>query len=169
MKIKDISGQRFGLLVAIRPISKHSGGRKRVFWECRCDCGNVVFVNTDSIRRGLSKSCGCEQKRLASINHTIHGHTKRRKLSRTFQSWRKMVERCRGPNRYYSEKGVSVCERWLEFKNFLEDMGERPEERTIDRIDPYGNYEPGNCRWADWETQSKNRRRAKDNGTSKSI
>lgn len=82
---------------------------------------------------------------------------------RAYGSWRAMIDRCEQPTnaswRYYGERGVTVCERWREsFDAFFEDMGERPAGMTLDRIDPFGDYEPGNCRWCDLKTQRLNRR-----------
>jgi hypothetical protein len=74
-----------------------------------------------------------------------------------------MLSRCSQPSnkayRYYGGRGVKVCDRWRHFANFLADMGERPTGLTIDRIDPHGDYEPGNCRWTTQAEQNRNQRR----------
>lgn len=84
-----------------------------------------------------------------------------------YNSWNLMRDRCNNPNnkRYdkYGGRGISVCERWDDFLMFLEDMGNKPEGTSLDRIDVNGNYEPSNCRWADDLTQARNQNIRKDN------
>lgn len=147
MKAIDLSGSVYGKLKA-----EILFGRKGryLYWRCRCDCGNSTIVRTDHLTRGKITSCGC--------NVTKHGCHK----SPEYRSWDSMKSRCyrqsyTGWHRY-GGRGIKVCDRWLEsFINFLEDMGKKPDPTyTIDRIDPDGNYEPSNCRWASKKEQRAN-------------
>ncbi len=149
--IRDISGQRFGRLTAVRRIGKRSGLSA---WLAKCDCGNETTVLLNNICRGLVRSCGCLQQE----SRTTHGHTD----DRTYSTWRNMLTRCgnaRSENcARYGGRGIRVCDRWHKFDAFLMDMGERPPGKTIDRIDPDKGHEPGNCRWATPKEQARNRR-----------
>src|SRR5205809_75831 len=98
------------------------------------------------------------------MNSSRHGHAQKAKApcSATYRSWSHMLSRCRDRNsdryRWYGARGIKVCERWLSFSKFLADMGERPEGRTLDRIDTNGDYELSNCRWATQIEQTRNSR-----------
>ena len=169
----DLTGQRFGRLVTLRPVA---GSRRRTRrWVCVCDCGNETEAATDKLRSGEVRSCGClrseNSTRLANAlgdrrGKTKHGYAKGTQ-SPTYRSWTAMLARCRNPARnrwdHYGGRGITVCARWDvqqggSFENFLADMGERPPDRTLDRINVDGNYEPGNCRWATTSEQQRNRR-----------
>lgn len=136
------------------------GGKRFYRWLCRCDCGTVRLVYEQNLKRGLSKSCGCINK--DNPPHRTHGHTRDRKQSPEYSSWRGMLERCEDPNSIgyhrYGGRGITVCERWHKFENFLADMGLRGQGLTLDRENTDRNYEPGNCKWSDWPTQCKGRR-----------
>lgn len=93
-----------------------------------------------------------------------HGHSlgNYKTRSKTYRSWERMRERCNRPKHksyaYYGGRGIKICERWNDFNNFLSDMGERPEGKTIDRINVNGNYEPSNCKWSTSREQRVNQR-----------
>ena len=122
---------------------------------CQCDCKVIKPVDCGNILKGNSLSCGC-------LRRLKHGHKRANFVSPTYRSWQCMISRCENPVnaswKHYGAKGVAVCDRWKSFENFLADMGSRPPHTTIDRLNPYGNYEPSNCRWATAKEQAVNRR-----------
>jgi len=167
----DLTGDVYGRLTVIGHVGKSKYGIS--MWNCRCECGNEYVGNSNSMRTGKTLSCGCLQsQRAAEANakRATHGLARRKKgerpkFSPTYQSWKCMVERCVNPNapnaHLYGGRGITVCDRWQGrdgFTNFLADLGERPEGKTIDRINTDGNYEPGNVKWSTPKEQAANRR-----------
>lgn len=155
LRVENLSNQRFGMLVVQ---DSHETINGKTYWLCLCDCGNLKMCRADALKGKISVSCGCYNKTKA----IKHGHHR----SPTYKSWSSMKERCLKPSHVsysrYGGRGVTVCDRWIDsFENFLKDMGERPPGLTLDRIDPNGNYEPSNCRWATYYEQSVNRRNSR--------
>ncbi len=163
----DIKDQRFGRLVAQSFEGFSHNGYPR--WLCLCDCGKTLVTRAHYLRGGKTRSCGClksDNMRRVGKEHpgnVHHGHA--RELtgsSRTYGSWKAMISRCTNPRNVgyynYGGRGIKVCERWQSFPNFLADMGERPNDRTLDRFDNNKDYAPGNCRWATRLQQTQNRR-----------
>lgn len=162
---KDITGQRFGSLVAVRFTHKIlSSGRKMSAWVLRCDCGTEVTAMTTNLMAGKHRSCGCEQIERSLKSRGVTGVSKRPE----YRIYRQMIDRCylsTAPNfKWYGGRGISVCDRWrfgtkdqTGFECFFADMGERPDGLTLDREDFDGGYCPENCRWVDWQTQANNK------------
>lgn len=164
----DLSGQTFGDLHVVRRVenSIHNAAQ----WECVCNCGNRVVVNSNNLRTGHAKSCGCARKRSTSAwmvkYNTKHGMS----YSRLYVVWNGIKQRVLNPNndRYsdYGGRGIGICNEWLNFEAFMKWALENGYDETaeygkctIDRIDVNGNYEPNNCQWVDLKTQANNKRR----------
>lgn len=153
----DLTGREFDRLIvdSLSPEKRHG----RTAWNCTCKCGQKVIATTNALLRGNTRSCGCRKLEMIGARRRTHG------LSRnpTYINWLAMKSRCENPNnqdyRLYGGRGVTICDRWQSFGNFLADMGHRPFPRaTIERKDTNGNYEPGNCVWATQKTQTRNKR-----------
>lgn len=157
----DMTGRRFNRLTVIE---RAGSKRKRAQWKCRCDCGNIVLVVSDSFRSGNTRSCGCYANEMRVIANTKHGYCG----TRLYRIWKGMVARCRNEGstdfKWYGAKGVSVCNEWLSFDAFRDWALSNgyAENLTLDRVNVYGNYEPSNCRWATVSEQNANRRRKND-------
>lgn len=142
-KVKDISGEKFGMLTVTRLYDTNKGYAR---WLCKCCCGVCVVVLGTHLRSGNTRSCGCLQKQIAAKLKFKHGM----RTTGAYISWQNMIQRCTGIKRpgKYGSGNIQVCKRWKNsFLSFLEDMGIRPEGYSIERKDPNKGYYKENCLW----------------------
>jgi hypothetical protein len=159
----DLKGKRFGAWYVLSYSGMNTLGQTT--WLCRCDCGTKRAVVGQTLRVGLTHSCGCQKGASIALSKTKHGQSRglgKKKEGKTYCVWQGMHARCRDQKhvawKYYGGRGIKVCERWKDFRNFIEDMGEAPLGLTLDRINGNGHYEKSNCRWATWTMQARNKR-----------
>lgn len=155
MRFIDRTGCVFGDLTVLYRAANRG---KHAYWACECVCGRIAEVKGDHLKSGAIHSCGCDNRRKSS-RHSISANGR---PSPTYKSWQSMIERTSNPKhqawRYYGGRGITVCDEWRTFANFLADMGERPDGLSLDRIDNDGDYRPRNCRWATTLEQNNNKR-----------
>lgn len=158
--IKQLTGMRFGrLIVSDREGTSRDG---KALWRCTCDCGGEALVTTRSLTAGRTRSCGCLWREVMREANTTHGHATGGVCTRVYNTWVSMLQRCFNTNREqykrYGGRGITVCDRWKQFENFLADMGEPGPGMELDRIDNDQGYKPGNCRWTTKKQQANNKR-----------
>lgn len=164
LRIIDRAGQRYGKLVVISRAANKSPTDTNARWNCKCDCGNETVAYGGDLGRGRHTSCGCLNVGRAaamSLGNVTHGMTN----TRIYRIWNGMLNRCRNKRNQnwanYGGRGVTVCERWMRFENFVSDMGIPEDGMTLDRIDNGLGYSKENCRWSTSQIQACNRRNSR--------
>jgi hypothetical protein len=161
----SLIGKQFGRLQIVRECEpKVYGNEKYRQMICKCDCGKITFVVLHALRTGNTQSCGCLQRERTAQAGTRHGFARRGNASIEYRAWCNMLSRCLNPNAagyaWYGGCGITIAREWIgNFTAFYDYMGPAPTPtHSLDRIDPAGNYEPGNVRWATKREQYANRR-----------
>lgn len=154
----EMVGAVYGRLTVLALTNERRHGK--LVYLVGCECGTALEVVGQSLRNGVTRSCGCFRSDLTVARQRTHGLTG----CPEYRVWRAVINRCTNPRVQsyprYGGAGVRVCSTWRRsFAEFYLDMGVRPSSgHSIDRINPFGNYEPANCRWATLKEQATNKR-----------
>lgn len=155
-KLINLTDKTFGEWRVLGASPRSDG---QTYWICRCSCGYQKPVSGTSLSNGASKSCG------KGFCRCRHGHSFTNNRTRTYRIWQNIIGRCcrisHGSFKHYGGRGIIISEQWKFFDNFLYDMGECPEGKSIDRINNMEGYSKENCRWATRIEQARNTRRNK--------
>jgi hypothetical protein len=165
--VHDLTGKKFERLLVLAH-SEHRYGE--TYWLCQCDCGVEKVVRGSSLVTGKTKSCGCfARDKITQLNKTYSARRKHG-LAGTpeYHAWHDMVSRCNKTSHEsytdYGGRGITVCERWHNFENFISDMGSRPSpSHSLERVNNSEGYYPENCIWATRFEQAINKRARKNN------